>query len=189
MTSVGFSRFRRLSWCNSLVLLASSSPSGFWGTCVSAPLSMCYFFSCLALSSLLQLTTFKRCCVSILVFFSGSFLEQKPIWVARGMGVPGRQRGISFICSMPIRCSCAPPWCPSLCVPPWLQIQHSDGPWKGGRGYHSSFLPLLLACASNGRGLSTSTELQSRIFSLLQGNKPPKSIHTWGFTSIARTSS
>lgn len=109
---------------------------------------------CPALPSLLQLMKFKRCCV-ILVFFQVAFLNKNPSLVARAMDVPSRQPGISFICSVPIRCSCATPWCPSLWVPLWLQIQDSGGPWKGERGCQSSFLPLLLASANNGRGLST----------------------------------
>lgn len=95
-------------------ILASSFPSGFCGTLVSAPLSKCYFFSCLALPSLLILMKFKRCCVSIWVVFQVASLNKNPPgFPERGM-FPDRQPGISFICSMLINACVPTPWCRSL---------------------------------------------------------------------------
>lgn len=123
--------------------------------------------------------------------FSSCFLEQKPIQVPRAMDVP-RQAAWYLIYLFHVHQVLVCPHCDvhlSGCLIS-CRFRAGGGPWKDGRGCHSSFLPLLLACTNNGRGLSTTKHRSAKqnFLTGVQGNKIPKSIQAWSSTSISRTS-
>lgn len=122
--------------------------------------------------------------------FSGCFLEQKPIWVPRAMDVPRQAAWYLIYLFHVCQCLCAHTmvsisWCLTGCG-----SRADDGPWKDGRGWHSTFLPILLACTNNGRRLSPTKHRPAKqdFLTGVKGSETPKSIHAWSSTSISRTS-